>query len=253
MKGWDPRIYREHTGYISDLGMPVVELLDPRPGEAILDVGCGDGALTEKLVACGCTVVAIDDSADMVSAAAARGVDARCIDAATLELGGELDGRFDAVFSNAALHWMHPMDSVVRGIHRVLKPGGRFVAEFGGRGNIASIRRALHRALDERRIQPAGVDPWHFPSSKEYEELLMAAGFEVKSIEAFERPTVLPTGVADWLESVARPFLAAVPAADQKSFMAQVQVMLEPDLRSHDGVWRADYVRLRVVAIKKQA
>ena len=246
MKHWDATLYRRNTGYISDLGMPVVELLRPRPGERILDVGCGDGVLTEKIAACGCEVVGVDASPDMTAAARARGLDARSMNAASLEFESE----FDAVFSNAALHWMHPPEAVVEGMYRALKPGGRFVAEFGGAGNVAHIRRVLHASLERHGLPPEDVDPWYFPTPEEYAALLGDAGFRVRSMEHFERPTVLPTGVADWLESVARPVLAAVPDDDRVEFVKEVEAGLRPLLLGQDGVWRADYVRLRVLALK---
>jgi len=247
MKDWDAQKYREHTGFVSELGLPVVELLGPGRGERILDVGCGDGVLTGKLAARGCEVTGIDASPDMVRAARERGVDARLTDAAVMDF----DEEFDAVFSNAALHWMRPAEAVARNIHRALKPNGRFVAEFGGRGNIAHIRNALHESLRSRGIAPDKVDPWYFPSPGEYAELLQANGFELRSATHFERPTELPGGISDWLESVARPFLAAVPGPAQRDFLAEVEVRLAPTLLGEDGVWRADYVRLRIAAGKR--
>ncbi|MGA8262442.1 MAG: methyltransferase domain-containing protein [Arenicellales bacterium] len=246
MKHWDAAVYRRNTGYISDLGMPVVELLQPRPGERILDIGCGDGVLTEKIAAVGCEVVGIDASPDMTAAARARGLDARTMNAASLAF----DGEFDAVFSNAALHWMHPPRAVVEGAYRALKPGGRFVAEFGGAGNVANIRRVLHASLDKHGLRPEEVDPWYFPTPEEYGAMLNGVGFQVRSMEHFKRPTVLPTGIVDWLESVARPVLAAVPEDTRPAFVMEVEAALRPLLRGEDGVWRADYVRLRVLAVK---
>lgn len=246
MKDWDARLYRERTGFVSDLGAPVVELLRPRPGERILDIGCGDGVLTEKLVDTGCRVTAIDASEDMVRAAGARGIDARLMDATGLQFESE----FDAVFSNAALHWIRPMEKVVAGVYRALKPGGRFVAEFGGHGNVRAIRSALHAALAKRGVAPDDVDPWKFPSPGEYERMLRDHGFEVESIEHFDRLTELPGGIADWIESVGRPFLRALPAGDRTSFLEEVETALAPVLRGDDGIWRADYVRLRVFAVK---
>lgn len=246
MKDWDAQVYREQTGFVSELGLPVVELLDPCRGERILDVGCGDGVLTGKLAAQGCEVTGIDASPDMVRAARERGVDARLMDAAVMDF----DEEFDAVFSNAALHWMRPPEAVVRNIHRALKPKGRFVAEFGGRGNVAHIRHALHESLRSRGIAPENVDPWYFPSPGEYAELLRDNGFKLRSATHFERPTPLPGGLASWLESVARPFCAAVPAAMRGELLADLEDRLAPVLLGEDGSWRADYVRLRIVAVK---
>src|SRR5512142_2028530 len=136
---WDPERYARNARFVADLGMPVVELLAPKSGERILDLGCGDGALTEKLVAMGCTVVGVDGSAEQVAAARARGLDCHVMDGEQLTFNNE----FDAVFSNAALHWMKRADAVIAGVWRALKPGGRFVAECGGHGNIKAIETAL--------------------------------------------------------------------------------------------------------------
>lgn len=249
MKDWDARLYRDHTGFVSELGEPVVELLGPRAGERILDIGCGDGVLTERIAGFGCDITAVDASEDMVRAAGTRGIDARLMDATRLEFESE----FDAVFSNAALHWIQPMEAVIEGVYRALKPGGRFVAEFGGRGNVKTIRNALHAILERRGIAASVVDPWHFPSPGEYRAMLDSQGFRVESIEHFDRPTALPGGIADWIESVGRPFLQALPPGDRRSFLEEVELALAPVLRGKDGVWRADYVRLRGLAVKAAA
>ncbi|HSH41574.1 MAG TPA: methyltransferase domain-containing protein [Arenicellales bacterium] len=251
MDDWNAQSYRRHTGFVSELGLPLVELLEPRLGEKILDVGCGDGMLTARLAALGCDVLGIDSSPDMVAAAREQGVQARVLDASALADTRDLHGRFDAVFSNAALHWMHPMDAVARGIALALKPGGRFVAEFGGEGNVARIRDAIHQSLERRGIPAAEVDPWHFPSADEYSSLLTAAGFEMKSIDCFERPTELSSGIAEWIESVARPFLNAVEVDERRGFLDEVEQRLDGTLRRGDGRWWADYVRLRVRAVRR--
>jgi len=251
MNDWNARCYREHTGFVSELGLPVVDLLEPRPGEKILDVGCGDGMLTARLAALGCDVLGIDSSPDMVAAARRRGLKARVLDASDLAGARGLHGRFDAVFSNAALHWMHPMGTVAMGIARSLKPAGRFVAEFGGQGNVARIRDAIHQALADRGIAAGEVDPWYFPSPDEYSALLNGVGFDIESMERFQRPTGLSSGIAEWIESVARPFLNAVAADARRDFLEQVEKRLEGTLRRSDGSWWADYVRLRVRAVRR--
>src|SRR6185436_232450 len=140
---WDPADYARHARFVSDLGSPVVELLAPQPGERILDLGCGDGVLTRKLVELGCHVVGVDSSAAQIEAAKALGLDARVMSGEALEF----DGEFDAVFSNAALHWIKRADAVIAGVHRALRPGGRFVAELGGHGCVDKIRTELVAAL----------------------------------------------------------------------------------------------------------
>jgi trans-aconitate methyltransferase len=241
---WDPDRYDRHARFVSDLGAPVVELLAPVPGERILDLGCGDGVLTAKLVARGCHVVGVDASPAQVAAARARGVDARVADAAALEFTGE----FDAVFSNAVLHWIRRPDAVLGGVRRALVPGGRFAGEFGGAGNVAAIVAALEAALAREGVDPAGVRPWYYPTDREYAERLAAHGFTVTSIALVPRPTPLPGDITDWLETFAQPYLAAVPAERRPAFLAAVRDALRPALCGPDGRWTADYVRLRFAA-----
>jgi trans-aconitate methyltransferase len=241
---WDPSQYAEHARYVSDLGMPVVELLAPRTGERILDLGCGDGALTIKLVEQGCSVVGVDSSLEMVSAARSLGLDARLIDAADLTFTGE----FDAVFSNAALHWMKDPGQVIAGVFRSLKPGGRFVGEFGGYNNVATILSALEAALNVRGIViPC---PWYFPRPEEFRRILEDAGFVVLTLDHFPRPTPLPGGMAGWLEIFAQPYTAALPPAKREPFISEVVNSLRPALCDADGRWTADYVRLRFSALR---
>lgn len=253
MNDWDARRYREHAGFVSELGLPVVALLDPRPGETILDLGCGDGDLTARLAGLGCDVVGIDASPDMVAAARGKGIDARVLDAVDLATAEELRECFDAVFSNAALHWMHPMQAVARGIARVLKPSGRLVAELGGQGNVTRIRSAIYQALESRGVSGPQWDPWYFPAPDEYSRLLGGLGFDIESVEHFERPTDLPSGITEWIESVARPFLNAVAPGAQREFLSDVEDRLAGALRRDDGSWWADYVRLRIRAVKRPA
>src|SRR5256714_11701896 len=158
---WDPTSYARNARFVSDLGMPVVELLAPQPGERILDLGCGDGALTQKLVDLGCVVVGVDGSADQVAAARALGLDARVMDGERLTFDGT---GFDAVFSNAALHWMKRADDVIGGVRRALRPGGRFVAECGGHPCVAPIVFALEPALARRGVAAAPANPCDLPT-----------------------------------------------------------------------------------------
>ena len=241
---WDPDGYARHARFVADLGMPVVELLAPRPGERILDLGCGDGALTAKLVALGCDVVGADASEPLVAAARRIGIDARVMDGEALAL----DGEFDAVFSNAALHWMRRADAVIAGVYRALRPGGRFVAECGGHRCVATIREALIAALDRRGIVGAAFDPWLFPTAEDYRGRLERAGFAVDSIAVFPRPTPLPGDIAGWLETFARAFTHALPPVDRPGYLDEVRAALEPQLCDAAGVWTADYTRLRFAA-----
>ena len=243
---WDPDRYARNARFVADLGAPLVELLAPRPGEAILDLGCGDGALTEKLVDLGTVVVGVDGSAEQVAAARARGLDARQADGEALEF----EAAFDAVFSNAALHWMRKADAVIDGVWRALKPGGRFVGEMGGAGNVAGITAAMLAALDRRGIDGQAANPWYFPTPEDYRRRLEARGFEVRSIALIDRPTPLPGAMADWLETFAETFLRLVPAEARAELAAEVSEALRPSHRDAAGRWTADYVRLRFAARK---
>ncbi|MFZ1415200.1 MAG: methyltransferase domain-containing protein [Defluviicoccus sp.] len=241
---WSADAYAENAAYVPALGADVLALLDPRPGERILDLGCGDGVLSERIAAAGAQVIGVDASADMVAAARRRGVDARVMDGHALGFSSA----FDAVFSNAALHWMKEPDRVLEGVRRALCPSGRFVGEMGGLGNVAAVRAALCRALEEDGIDAAQLDPWYFPSAEEYRRRLEAAGFTVETIALFPRPTVLPTGIEGWLDTFAAPFLNAVPAASRPRLRARIVELATPRLKAADGSWRADYVRLRFQA-----
>lgn len=245
--GWSPALYAEHARFVSDLGFPVVELLAPLPGERILDLGCGDGALTVKLAALGCRVVGVDASPEMVDAARCAGVDARVADGHALAF----DSEFDAVFSNAALHWMTQPERVIDGVWRALVPGGRFAGEMGGRGNVQSIVLALEAALAARGM-PA-TNPWFFPSADEYAGMLRARGFAVDRIVIFSRPTPLPGGMRGWLETFCGRMLASLPPAERDALMEGVVDALRPALCGAQGQWVADYVRLRFVARKPAA
>jgi SAM-dependent methyltransferase len=221
----------------------VVELLAPAAGERVLDLGCGDGVLTAELVARGGAVVGVDGSAAQVEAARARGLDARVMDGHRLGFGPD----FDAVFSNAALHWMTEPARVIEGVWRALRPGGRFVGEFGGQGCVARIVGALGRALARQGVDASGISPWYFPSDVEYRARLEEGGFVVQWIALIPRPTPLPGDIADWLETFAETFLAA--ARDRAALVEAVREELRPALYD-DGRWTADYVRLRFAATK---
>ena len=236
---WDPDQYAENVRFVSDLGMPVVELLAPVKGEHILDLGCGDGALTIKLLEYGCTVRAVDSSAEMISAARKLGLDAEVVDGHNLKFRDE----FDAVFSSAAMHWMTSPEKVIDGVWRALHPGGRFVGEFGGYGNVAQVVSALESSLVQREL-PVN-NPWFFPDTARYCELLENRGFEVTSIVLIPRPTPLPGGIAEWLDIMAQSFFSGVPADDLQEFKNEVAGKLKPVLSDGKGNWFVDYVRLR--------
>jgi trans-aconitate methyltransferase len=243
---WDPQSYAHNARFVADLGLPVLELLAPRAGERILDLGCGDGALTVKLVAAGCQVRALDSSAAQVAAARQLGLDAHVADGAELSF----DAEFDAVFSNAVLHWIRRADALLAGVFRALVPGGRFVAECGGHGCVQQIRSALVQALERRGIEGEVRVPWYFPTPGDYATRLERAGFRVDSIALIPRPTPLPGDIIGWLETFAQNFTAALPEQERRAYLEEVRSALEPRLSDARGGWVADYVRLRFLATK---
>jgi len=244
---WDPARYRRNAGFVAALGAPLLELLAPTPGERVLDLGCGDGALTAKIAA-RAHVTGVDASAEQVAAARARGLDAAVVDGTRLAF----DAAFDAVFSNAALHWMRDPDAVIDGVWRALKPGGRFVAECGGAGNVETVRRALATALARRGVDAEAASPWYFPAPEEYRARLEARGFHVLSMALIPRPTVLPGSLADWLDTFAESFLATVPPQTRPMVKTEVEDALRGEFADAAGVWTVDYVRLRFAARKPQ-
>lgn len=245
---WSALRYAEDARFVSDLGEPLLALLNLQAGERILDLGCGDGVLTKKIVSAGATVIGVDGSADMIAAARRNGIDARVVDAHKLDFSAE----FDAVFSNAALHWMkRDPDAVIAGVHRALKPEGRFVAEMGGQGNVAAICVALFATLEKYGVNAGPpANPWYFPSENEYRTKLEQHGFRVERMELIPRPTPLQTGMRAWLDTFAIPFTKAVPDEQRSAFLDEVTERLRPVLRDSHGRWAADYVRLRFSARK---
>jgi SAM-dependent methyltransferase len=245
---WSAAAYAANAQFVPALGQPVLDLLQPQSGERILDLGCGDGTLTEKLVASGAQVVGIDNSPEMIAAARQRGLDARIMDARALLFENE----FDAVFSNAVLHWIKDdPDAPIVGAFRALRAGGRFVGEFGGHANIAAIVVALVATLERRGIRDAASRiPWYFPTVEDYEVRLRQAGFLRPSLQLLPRPTPLPTGMRGWLDTFADPLAAALPREERDTFFDEVVALLKPVLCDATGHWTADYTRLRFAAIK---
>lgn len=250
-QSWDAEAYTRDCGFVAELASPLLELLDPDISERILDLGCGDGTLTRAIftqeVPVG-EVIGVDADADMVRAAKARHVDARLMDGHALKFFQE----FDAVFSNAALHWMREPEKVIAGVVRALKPRAefktpRFVGEFGGAGNVEIIREELIRGLERRGIDGAMFDPWYFPTAGEYRALLEDAGFTVKRCSCFERPTPVPSGLRAWLNAFSGSFTAALPEGERAAYLDEVSAILAPELE-YEGHVIVPYVRLRFQA-----
>lgn len=243
---WDSDNYAQTARYVSDLGTPVLELLEPKNGERILDLGCGDGALTAKIAQSGAKVIGIDSSPGMLKGAKERGLEVYAMDARNIAF----DEPFDAVFTNAALHWMPAIDEVLNGVQRVLTSRGRFVGEFGGHGNIAAIRLALHTVLTKHRVEINEKQIWYYPSVEEFSQKLKAHNFEVDYIQLIGRPTSIPQGMNDWLGTFANVFIKNAPQEIQTTIIAEVVEMLQPILKDQTGNWTADHVRLRFSAIR---
>lgn len=246
MTDWNVRNYQTYADFVPRLGQPLLDLLDPKPGERILDLGCGDGALTGALAAAGAIVTGVDSSPAMVAAARALGLDAHVADATALGFNGD----FDAVFSNAVLHWVKPPEAAAAGIARALKPGGRLVVEMGGAGNVKAIESALIAALAPHVPDPASLSPWYFPTPEAYGAVLAGAGLAVETIALIPRPTPLPAGIKGWLVTFAGPFLKPLPAELHDAVLDDAIERMRPALQDADGNWTADYVRLRLVARK---
>jgi trans-aconitate methyltransferase len=243
---WNIDAYAANGRFVATLASGVVELLAPQPGERTLDLGCGDGALTEQLAAKGAVVTGVDNSPAMLEAARKRGLQVEQYSADALPYREQ----FDAVFSNAALHWLsedrHP--AALRGVYRALRPGGRFVAEMGGQGNIAAIRTALSAVMEEYGMDTEAAAASFYPAPAIYQRMLEAAGFIVDSIELIPRPTPFPNGMEAWLETFRNGVLNQLSPEDRVAAVRKTVRLLEPILRDGDGNWTGDYVRLRFKA-----
>ena len=237
---WDAADYARVGGFVAELGEAALDLLDPQPGEHILDVGCGDGTLTLKIKEAGADVVGIDNSLSMVAAAKARGLDARLMDAAQLKFGEA----FDAAFSNATLHWVLDKERAARAIWFALKPGGRFAGEMGGDGNLARLREALDDVLVARGFGPPTYAANWYPTPEEFAAVYEQAGFKDVDARLIERPTELEHGVAAWVTTFRKGWLdrAGVPEDERQGIAEAVADRVGSNV--------ADYVRLRFIMRK---
>lgn len=240
---WNAALYEQRHSFVWKNGEDLIALLDPAPGERVLDVGCGTGQLTAKLAATGALVTGLDNSATMLEQARVACPAGQWIHASLPDY--EPSEQFDAIFSNAALHWIRPPQQAAGRMFAALRPGGRLVAEFGGSGNVASLLDAAREIFGERG--QSVETPWYFPSVGEYSTVLENAGFEVLYAVLFDRVTPLEggeAGLANWLEVFAPQWRASV----LDRFEEKVRPRLY-DVQS--GQWRLDYRRLRIAARKR--
>lgn len=248
---WDAELYDNKHEFVSQLATDLVELLSPKSGERILDLGCGTGHLTDKIADSKAEVLGIDSAVTMIEKARTNypNIHFEVADAAKLEFKAQFDG----VFSNAVLHWVKPPEKVITGVWNALKPGGRFVAEFGGKGNINLILTALHNAIKATDIaSDEELSINYFPSIAEYGTLLENQGFKFTFANLFARLTPLADGdqgMANWLKMFRSKLLALYPEEVQIKIIAGVEEALRPTLYKN-GQWFADYHRIRIVAVK---
>ena len=247
---WNANLYDAKHAFVWEKAKGVVELLAAKPGERILDLGCGTGTLTAEIAASGARVVGVDRSPEMIAEARKKfpAIQFEVRDARDLPFSTE----FDAVFSNAALHWIPEAERVVDGVSRSLKHGGRFIAEFGGKGNVRNVIAALENALAQLGISPDGASPWFYPSVAQYAALLEKHGLEVRETALFERPTTLEDGehgLATWIAMFGSSFLDRVPEDRRTAFLCAAEHAARANLWKGDH-WELDYRRLRIAAHK---
>jgi ubiquinone/menaquinone biosynthesis C-methylase UbiE len=244
---WDAQAYGRNGAFVHELAGGVLEWLNAQPGEFVLDLGCGDGQLSLRVAATGAHVLGVDASIDMVSAARERGIEAEQANAEALPFH---DKTFDAVLSNAALHWVRDQDAMLAQVHRVLKPGGRFVAEMGAHGNIAAIRVALIAVLERHGYGDLEDDVNYYPTAASYTKRLQRHGFRIDQLKIIPRPTKLAeSGIEGWLRTFRRGVLDKLPQDMHEAVIRQTAELLAPALQDEEGTWIADYVRLRFVAL----
>jgi ubiquinone/menaquinone biosynthesis C-methylase UbiE len=248
---WNAHLYDEKLGFVSEMGKALIDLLAPQKGEKILDLGCGTGDLAYQIARSGAIVTGMDASETMIEQARHKYPEITFIvgDGETFRTAD----RFDAVFSNAALHWMKRAPLVAESVSRALRPGGRFIAEFGGKGNVGHIAEMVEEVLAKHySINASGRNPWYFPSIGEYASLLERHDFRVAFAAHFDRPTPLPdgeNGLYHWLDICAGTFFQGMSQQLKEEAYLTIKEELKPNLYQN-GLWTADYKRIRVAAVK---
>lgn len=245
---WDASLYDDKHAFVWRYGASLVELLAPQHGERILDLGCGTGHLTSQIAQAGAEAVGLDHSAEMLQQARAAYPGLQFIQGDARDFS--FTEPFDAIFSNAVLHWIRPPEAVIRCLRDALRPSGRFVTEFGGRGNVQRVLAVLRETAEQMGVTPE-LPESYFPSLSEYATLLEAAGLEVRSGTLFDRPTPLEgaDGLRNWVKMFRGMTLESLPAERREEYLLAVEDAARPDLFRNGG-WFADYRRLRVVAVR---
>ncbi|HVW15353.1 MAG TPA: methyltransferase domain-containing protein [Mucilaginibacter sp.] len=249
---WDANLYDNKHSFVFQYGESVLELLAVKPGERILDLGCGTGHLTKKIQDEGAQVIGMDASPEMIAQAGENYPELDFI----VGNGADFyfDEPFDAVFTNATLHWIRNADGVIKSVYNALKPGGRFAGEFGGKGNNQLMMAATETVLKKHGyLKGDFILPWYYPSTAEYAAKLEANGFRVTLVMHFDRPTLLQDGregIAKWFRMFGESIFKMVPAVELPQILDEITDLLQPT-NEVDGQWYADYKRLRFVAIKE--
>lgn len=242
---WNAQKYNKHADFVSKLGTTVVTLLKPQKDERILDLGCGEGTLALEIQEFKSKVIAVDLSAEMVEMAKQKKIEAYVMGATELKFENE----FDAVFSNAVLHWVKDAPLAIQGVHKSLKQNGRFVAEFGGYENIKALTDAMQEIFDKHPEYGEFLNPWYFPKEIEYKKLLESNGFKVEFIKTIQRPTPIDD-IYNWLTVFANGIISNLSNEQQTNFKNEVREILKTKIYTEKNGWVADYVRLRFKAIK---
>ena len=242
---WNADKYNKHADFVSNLATPVVDLLNPIENEKILDLGCGDGTLAVEIEKLNTKVIAVDLSQSMVDKTKEKNIEAYVMSATELNFNNE----FDAVFSNAVLHWVKDSKIAINKINNSLKNNGRFIAEFGGYGNIKFLTDAMQKVFDKHKEYGEFNNPWYFPKDTDYKKLLEDNGFKVEYIELIPRPTSIDD-ISNWLDIFANGIVSHLTSEQQLNFKQEVREILKPKIYTEKNGWVADYVRLRFKAIK---
>ena len=242
---WNADKYNKHADFVSNLATPVVDLLNPIENEKILDLGCGDGTLAVEIKKFNIKVIAVDLSKSMVKKTKEKNIEAYVMSATELNFNNE----FDAVFSNAVLHWVKDSKIAINKINTSLKNNGRFIAEFGGYGNIKFLTDAMQKVFNNHQEYGVFNNPWYFPSDKDYKKLLEDNGFKVEYIELIPRPTSIDD-ISNWLDIFANGIVSHLTNEQQLNFKQEIREILKPKIYTEKNGWVADYVRLRFKAIK---